>query len=254
MSSFIKKSLSVAALGLTLGVSSFSASASGLPITLPTGSIDANSTFAFSEDSTYLMESMGISVTGLGNATRVAGDALAFNMPVTEVSVNVGLLPPSLTPVAGEAMGSALGFQRKGADGFVLANFGLDFKRNVLQADFITAGGTTKSMDVFNFEVEQGLKISMNGGLSLNMALDSMFLTSTAQQRFASALKLPSYAVSGLSLLDFGTLGVDIDPSLRFGLSTKAYTAGVVPEAPQIAMMLLGIAGLAMVSNRRRRD
>jgi hypothetical protein len=170
----------------------------------------------------------------------------------------VGLMPPSLTPISGEAMGAALGFQRKGAQGFVLANFGLDFKRSVLQADFITGAGTTKSLDIFNFQVEQGLTISMNGGLSLNMSLDDMMLTPNAKDRFASALNLPSYAVAAMGMLNFGGLDVDINPALRKGVSDKAFTSALastsaVPEAPQVLMMMLGLVGLAGISRRRGR-
>lgn len=250
MSSLLKKGFSAALVGVSLASASLSAQA--ISMTLPTTNINADSTFAFSTDSYDMMSALGIGVSGLGNATKLAGAGWSFDMPVTEVSVDLGLF--KLSPVAGEAMGSALGFTRKNADGFVLANFGLDFKRNVLQADFTTTSGTTKAIDVFNFQVAQDLKISMDGGLSLNMSLDNMMLTSGAQSRFASALKLESFAVAAMGMMDFGSIKVNIDPSLRFDVSGKAFTASVVPEAPQVLMMMLGLVGLATVSHRRRRN
>lgn len=253
MSSLIKTGLSSTLIGMSLVATSMSVQASGIPLTLPTANINADSTFTFSTDSAEMLDALGIGVTGLGNAKKVAGGGLAFDMPVTEVSVTTSLLPFKITPVAGEAIGSALGFTRKNADGFVLANFDLDFKRNVLMADFITTTGTTKSMDIFNFQIDQHLKISMDGGLSLNMSLNDMYLTSGAQSKFASALKLESWAVAAMPVLEFGSITVDIDPSLRFGVSSRPFTASVVPEAPQVAMMMLGLVGLAAVSHRRGR-
>lgn len=256
MSSFIHKSLSSALVGASLLAASMSAHAINVPLTLPTANLNANSTFTFSADSSEMLDALGIGVTGLGNAKAAAGGGLAFDMPVTEVAVTTSLLPFKITPVAGEAMGSALGFTRNNADGFILANFDLDFKRNVLMADFITTTGTTKAMDVFNFQIDQHLKVSMDGGLSLNMSLNDMYLTTGAQSKFASALKLESWAVAAMPMLEFGAIKVDIDPSLRFGLSDKAFTASMttaVPEAPQVAMMMLGLIGLGFVSNRRNR-
>ena len=258
MKSLIQKGLSATLVGVSMMAASMGAQATGMPLTLPTANLNAKSTFNFSDDATYYMDGLGVKVSALGNTKQVTGgETLSFNMPVTEVSVGVSLLPPALTPIAGEAMGSALAFTRAGSSGFALANFGMDFKRNVLQADFITSSGTTKSMDIFNFQVDQGLKISMNGGLSLTMNMDNMFLTNAAATSFGAALNLPQYAKNVLTMMDFGSLAVAIDPSLRFGVSDKAFTANAlsaVPEAPQAAMMLLGLVGLAAISHRRRRD
>jgi len=247
----IKTGLTATLIGMSLAATSMSAQA--IDLTLPTKNIDAMSTFTFSGDAAEMMGALGINVSGLGNTKQLAGGGLAFDMPVTEVAVSTSLIPLKITPESGEAMGSALGFSRQNASGFILANFDLDFSRNVLTADFIGVGGTIKGMDIFNFDIDQHLKVSLDGGLSLNMSVSDMYLTTTAQSKFASALKLESWAVAAMPLLDFGTIKVDIDPSLRFGLSDKAFTASVVPEAPQVAMMGLGLLGLAFVSHRRNR-
>jgi hypothetical protein len=251
MSSLIKSGLSALAIGFGLATASVTAQATGLPVTLPTTNINANAVFSFSAGSDLLMNRMGVDVSGLGNAKAVGDSGLAFNMPVTEVSVLASIFPPNLTPTAGKATGSALGFQGENG-GFALANFSLDFKRNVLVADFMTGSSVTKNFDVFNFHVADGLQISTNGGLSLNMSLDQMKLTTAARDRFVSSLGLDDFVIPVLTNLDFGTLAIDIKPSLRFGVSDKAYAASsMVPEAPQVAMMLLGFIGLAAVSHRR---
>lgn len=254
MSSLIKKSLSAAWMGASLFVASMGgAQAIGVPITLPTTNIDADAVFSFSAGSQLLMNRMGVDVSGLGNSTRVGSEGLAFNMPVTEVSVFTSLFPPNLTPTSGKATGSALGFMGE-AGGFTLGNFAIDFKRNVLVADFMTNAGTTKGFDVFTFNVAEGLQISTNGGLSMNMSLDQMKLTTGARDRFASSLGLDDFVLPVLTNLDFGTLSIDINPSLRFGISDKVYTASTaVPEAPQMLLMMLGLVGLAAVSHRRVR-
>ncbi len=242
-----------AALGVAFAVQSMSASAA-LVTTLPTTLLDADAVFSFSSISIKAMGLLGVSATALGNASNVAGNAWSFNMPVTEVAVGISLLPPSITPVSGKATGSAL--RIAGPDGgLVLANFALDFNRNVLKADLTTSSGTTKGMDIYGFHVADKLSVSMSGGLSLDMAMDKMILTSGARASFMDALQLPDFADAVMSTLDFGTMKVNISPSLRMGVSDKAFTANasMVPEQPSLAYMLMGLVGLAMVSRRIHR-
>jgi hypothetical protein len=233
-----------------LFVAATPAQAIGLQMTIPTAALDAESTFTFSSGVTTLMNRLSIDVNALGNAKALGGSTLAFSMPVTEVTASVGLLPPSITPVSGKAMGSALGFLSE-SGGFALGNFSLDFNRNVLQADFISASGTSKAMDVFNFHVAEGLRISMNGGLSMNMKLDQMTMTGGASTLFANALGVGEFATV-LPQLDFGTLSFDIAPSLRSMVSTRPYAVvTAVPEAPGVTMLGLGMLGMAAVSRRK---
>jgi hypothetical protein len=220
--------------------------------TLPTAALDADAVFSFSSQAATAMKLLGVSASGLGNASAVAGNAWAFNMPVTQVTVAANLLPLSLTPVSGKATGSALGIN--GPDGsLVLANFALDFQRNMLKADLITSAGTTKAMDLYSFHVANGLSLSTAGGLSMKMSMDQMFMTATARASFIDALQLPDFTDGVMAKIDFGTMSVNISPGLRLGLSDKAFTmtASAVPEAPSVALMALGIAGLTWVSRRR---
>ncbi len=243
-----------AALGLAVAVQSLTASAA-IVTTLPTTLLDADATFSFSSLSIKAMGLLGVSAQGLGNTTNVTGNAWAFNMPVTEVTVAASLLPLSLTPEAGKATGSAL--RIAGPDGgLVLANFSLDFKRNVLKADLTTSAGTTKAMDIYGFNVAEKLSVSMNGGLSLNMSMNNMFLTTGARASFLDALQLPDFADAVMAKLDFGTMAINIAPSLRMGVSDKAYVAQatMVPEETSMAYMVLGLLGLSMVSRRVNRN
>ena len=243
------RSSSVAAWGAA-ALLSVGGGAQALTTTLPTTYLDANSVFTFNADTLSVMSLFNTTVSGLGNTTQLSGPDLAFNLPVTEVTTQLGLLPPSLTPVSGKAIGSALDIKAKNGE-LILANFVVDFKRNVLSADFTSAAGTLYNFDVYTFNVKDGLHLSTDGGLSMKMSLDQMYLTTDAQNRFASALKLPTFAKVALSTLDFGTLNININPSLRFGVSDSPYRASMVPELPPVAMLTLG--GLAMLAVVRRR-
>jgi hypothetical protein len=249
MSSAIRASIGHWAVAGSLALSASMAQA--ITITLPTTALDAQSVFTFNSNTVDVMGLFGVGVRALGNSRASASNAWAFEMPVTQVVVSASLLPLALTPVSGQTMGSALDI--KGAKGeLVLANFSLDFQRSMLVADLTTSGGTLKGFDVYSFHVADGLHLSTSGGLSMQMTLDQMMLTTGAQNQFASALKLPSFAKAAMATLDFGTLSIDIAPGLRFGVSDKAYAASVVPEAPKPAMLLLGLVGVAWVSRRRQ--
>jgi hypothetical protein len=243
-----------AAVGLAFAAQALSASAA-IVTTLPTSLLDADATFSFSSTAVKAMTLLGVNAQALGNATNVAGNAWAFNMPVTEVTVAASLLPLSLTPESGKATGSAL--RIAGPDGgLVLANFALDFNRNVLKADLTTSAGTTKAMDIYGFNVADKLNVSMNGGLSLNMSMNKMILTSGARASFLDALQLPDFADAVMAKLDFGTMDINITPSLRMGVSDKAYVAraSMVPEQTSMVYMVLGLLGLSMVSRRVNRN
>ena len=237
-------------LALGLGLLAAASSANALELTLPTSLLNANAVYSFSSTSATVMGRMGIGVSALGDATSVNGSAWTFNMPVTQVSVDASILPLALTPVSGQAKGAGLLIQDD-TGALALSNFGLDFTHDVLTADLTTASGTSKAFDVFSFTVAQGLTISDSNGLSLNMNLTNMTLTSGAQSAFANALNLPSFAVAVLGNLNFGSLAVDISPSLRMGVSGNALVVGAVPEAPSPYMFALGLLGMTVVSRRR---
>lgn len=234
---------------VAVGMGGMAAGAHAINMTIPTTLLDAESQFNFSSTASRLMDNMGIEVLALGNTKNVGGSAWNFMMPVTQVTLNASIFPLGLTPVSGYASGS--GLMIRGEEGaLTLSNFGLDFERNILTADLSTANGLLKKFDVYSFKVDQGLHVSLDGGLGMKMSLIDMTLTSGAQSQFASALSLEPFAVAVLSKVNFGSLDVDINAGLRFGLSDKALVAAV-PEASPMAMLALGLVGIAFVSRRR---
>jgi len=240
----------LAAVAIGFVMASASTTASAITMTLPTTNLDANAKFSFNSAVQDIMWNMGIVTSALGNSTQSNPDVWSFDMPITEVALSMNLLPLSLTPVSGKATGSALQIYSE-EGGLQLANFSLDFSRNVLKADLITTGGTRKNFDVYNFNVEKNLHVSTTGGLSMDMSLTQMKLTTGAQGAFTQALALPGFAVAILGNLDFGRLDISISPSLRFGVSDKAYVSSMVPELPSYGMFALGLLGLAATARRK---
>jgi hypothetical protein len=242
-----RTTLAASALSLSMG-----AHALGLTLDLPTTNLDAMTSYTFAAPTQNVMNRLGLSVQALGNAKQQPGNAWVFDMPVTDVTVTTSLLGLSITPKYGEASGSALGISSDEGS-LVLANFSIDFGRKILSADLTTTAGTVKGFDVYSFNVAEGLHVSMAGGLSMQMSLDHMTLTSGAQSTFAQALALPSVAVAVLGALDFGAMAINVSPALRFGVSDKAFvtTLATIPEPRPIALMLLGLVGMAFVARRK---
>lgn len=245
---------------VALGAASMSARAA-IVTTLPTSAIDANTTFTFSTKAVTALNLLDLSASALGNASSVGGNPWSYNLPVTEITTALSLLPPSLTPVAGRADGS--GLRIGGSDGaLVLANFALDFKRNILSADFTSSAGTVKGLDVYSFRVADDLHLSTSGGLSMKMNMDQMYLTSGARAAFIDALALPEFVDGVMAKIDFGTMAVDISPMLRLPVNDRLLKPSVasmalatqVPEAPSVATMMLGLLGVALISRRRARS
>jgi hypothetical protein len=234
---------------IAAGLTASLTGAQAITLTIPTSLIDAEAQFNFSSVSSRLMDNMGIGVSALGNTRAVAGSPWSFMMPVTKVSLDASLFGWRLDPVSGQASGSGLLIQSEyGA--LSLANFGLDFNRNVLTADLATSAGIMKNFDVYSFRVDSGLHVSTTGGLSMKMNLADMMLTSSAQGQFASALQLEPYAVAVLSKVNFGSLAIDIAPGLRFNVSDKPLIAPV-PESSTLMMLTAGMLGIAFVARRK---
>lgn len=231
------------------GLVALSTSAQAISVTLPTSKLDAEAVFSFSEDATSLFQMVGVSVSALGNTKAEDAQGWNFMMPVTEVTLNASLFPFKLSPVAGEASGSGLLIQ-KGSNLLTLANFTLDFRRNVMLADISTRNGSLAQMDLFNFSVKDGLHLSTSGGLSMAMSLENMTLTSGAQKQFISGLRLSAIERLALPGLDVGSLAIDIAPGLRFNVSDKPLVAAV-PEPSAWAMMAAGLLGVAAITRRR---
>lgn len=226
-----------------------SSSAQAIAITLPTTHLDAEAVFSFSDDAVSLFQLTGVSASAQGNTSASEPDGWSFTMPVTEVTLNASIFPFRLSPVAGEATGSGLLIQ-KSTNFLSLANFTLDFKRNVMLADIASRNGTVMQHDLFSFKVKEGLHVSTNGGLSMAMTLDEMTLTAGAQAQFISGLKLKYFERMALPGLNMGSLAIDIAPGLRFNVSGKPLVAAV-PEASGLGMLAAGMLAIGAITRRR---
>ncbi len=227
--------------------------ASALVVTLPTNALEANARLDFSADAVNALDSAGITRTALGTTKSLDSTGTSFNLPVTSSSVNIGLLPPSLTAVAGSSMGAALDLSRGAGKDLVLANMSLDFKNKKVTGD-AWANGVKSTLDIYTFNIAQGLTISLKGGLSLKTKVDHLTLTTAAVDAFSTALKIPSVLKPTLAGLDYGSITVDIGVALRKGgaVSGKAYTPPPVPEPGTYALMGLGLAAAAVVARRKK--
>lgn len=246
----MNKTMAIARTALAVsGLIVASSSAQAINITLPTTNVDAQAVYSFSEDATSLFQMVGVSVSALGNTRAAGGDGWSFMMPVTEVTLNASIFPIGLSPVAGEASGSGLLIQ-KGSNQLSLANFTLDFSRNVMLADISSRNGSFTQIDLFDFSVKDQLHLSMNGGLSMAMSLENLTLTSGAQTQFIWGLRLNTFERMALPGLNMGSLAIDISPGLRFNVSDKPLIAAV-PESSTWLMLASGMLGIAFVARRK---
>lgn len=235
------------------------AAPSAQALTLDTTWLQANSVFALSMEAYDAMAAAGVTMSALGNASNAKGTTLAdgtvlsaFNLPVTKVDVSVGFWPFAnlVTPEWGEASGSALLISR-GTRNVTLANFFIDYDTSLVMADITANGVTQKRTSLYSFDATD-LKIGLNG-LTLNMhqKLTNLTFTNSALATFASGLNLSKTLQGPLVGLDFGTITIDINGSLRAPISSAPYVAAAIPEASPAAMLGLGLIGIALVSRRK---
>lgn len=239
-------------------IASLTLSTSASALTLDTTFLAANSVFTLSQDALDAMTVANTSMSALGIASAAAGvksasgDLLpSFNLPVTKVDVSLGLPPfsPLVSPNWGDATGSALAITR-GTKSVVLANFVIDYSKDLVLADITANGVTTKNTSLYSF-VATDLNIGLNG-LTLNMhqQLSNLVFTNTALATFTSGLGLSKVLATPLKTLDFGTITIDINGALRSPVNATPFTASV-PEAPPALMLGLGLCGIALVARRK---
>lgn len=206
------RSLAVGTAFAAVAATPMSAHALSLGLTLPTNAIQADAIQAFSTDAQGANELVGITVEPRGNATAVAGVPGAYNLPITSISLQ-------LTGVTGGAStGSALEFNRINEDTgqpkrVTLANFRIDFTTKQVLADATQSGKTTVgNTPIFNFHEKAplGLKYRFPLGLGGQQVLDQLFLTPEAKKVFMEGLELPDFTEEVLTILDFGTITINV--------------------------------------------
>lgn len=248
---------SVKALGF-VALTAFTVSASAL--TLDMRALQANSVFSVSQEALDAMFAADTAIASLGTASTLGstdGQASSFNLPITKVDVSLGLPPfsPLVDPNMGMTSGAALQISR-GSRSITLANFVVDYSKDLVLADITANGVTTYGSSLYSFD-STDLKIGLNG-LTLNMhqTLSNLVFTSSALNTFTSGLKLSSALANPLKTLDFGTITIDINAGLRSPIDATPFkvATAIVPELPSTAMMLLGLMGMAAVSRRKLKN
>ena len=246
------QALRLATLGAVLASSS---TAWALTTTLPTSALNANGTLTFSADAVNVLNTVNVNRTALGTTTAVGTTGSVFVLPVTSATTAISIWPPSITATSGTAMGSAIGFDRGPGNSLIFGNARLDLSAGKVYAD-VWQNGVKSYLNIFDFHVAQGLTLSLNGGLNLKEKLDHLTLTTDGVNAFTSALHVPN-ALKGFlaSIDDFGSIDINISPTLRTPLgsvSGKAYNPPPVPEPATYVLTTLGLIAAAVCAARRR--
>lgn len=200
------------------------AQANALTLTIPTNFLNANAIQTFSDFGMKGLKAVDIAVKPLGNATEISKQPLAYNLPVTKLTIE------GIKPVGGGSIGSALLFERLNDDDvlrkLVLANFMIDFKKKIVLADATYNGQTRASTPIYTFNEQTPLAIKYKFPLSITayQVLDKLFLTPEAKVAFTEGLDLPGFAKPILDQTDYGTITIDVKVSIRNpAVSTRPY-------------------------------
>lgn len=222
------------------------APAFALPLTLDTTWLDANATLSLSPVAQQTLALTGITASASGKASNLGGGA--FNLPVSKLAVDVGILPPRLSVLTADVKGSALTFSSNITQTSTqLANLSLDYQKRTIFGDLISAGVSSR-IPVFSFDVLKPLSFSLSGGISVNLSLGNIHFTNAGARSFAAALKIPDVLVPTFTSLNFGTLDAKVVPWFRQPVSSMT----AVPEPSRVLMLVTGLLGLGLLSRVRR--
>ena len=214
-----------------------------LPISLDTTWLDANAKLSLSPVAQQTLALTGISVAASGNTSNLGGGA--FNLPVSELAVDIGIFPPTLSVLTADVQGASLTFSNSiTKTAAKIANLSLNYQDQTIFGDLVV-GGVSKHFSIFSFDVVKPLSFSLAGGISVNLNLGNIHFTDVGATSFAAALNIPSALVPTFTAINFGTLDAKVVPWFRAAVPS-------VPEPVSALMFFIGLAGLAAVTRRAR--
>lgn len=220
-----------------LAAATFHASAWSSPLTLNTSWLDANATMTLSSTVLQTLAVTGIQVSPGGKASAISEGV--FNLPVSKATLDIKLLPPSLSIQEAEVAGVSLDFLNTLNQSKVsLANLAIDFGSKLVTGDVVTAMGSTRA-PLLTFSVTQPLTFNLKGGVSFQLGLGNLHFTDEGAQRFADAVQVPTFMVPVLKQLDFGTIQTTVVPWFRKPVSA-------VPEPSTSALWMVGVLGMVI--------
>ncbi len=219
-------------------------------ITLDTTALDAQSTFTLSTVAAGQLTLVNVTIEAAkGSATTLLSttptvdpesgltyNIPAFNFPVTKAVINLGL-KNLVTPVSGDAMRSALLLTRPGGRGqpalkAALANFRIDFVNQAMNADVITATGTTANTRLYNFTDNKDTKISFAGlKLVMTASFKNMIFADATADLIGDALSISPVLRPPLKAAQWGGVTIRVD-------MTKKRAAGKLSATPITAAEL----------------
>lgn len=209
--------------------------AAAIPITIDTTWLDANGKMSLTTDARQTLAVTGIDMTVGGKASSL-GDGV-FNLPISKVTTDIHLLPPSLEMRSAQVKGSSLEFHNTLTQSRMsLADLSMDFDTHKVLGTMISAAGSTR-VEMFTFEELSPLKFSFKGGISITTSLGNLHFTDEGARRFVDALGVPSFLAPVLLQVNFGTIDARVVPWFRSSVSA-------VPEPTAVALLSIGLAWL----------
>lgn len=218
----------ITALAFAAGLSLSGAAHSA--ITLKTAGVDAQSVFTFSTVAVGQMGLVNVSVAAAegSNTTLLSTtptvdpesgltvNVPAFNMPVTKAQVKIGW-DLKISPVAGDAIRSALLLSRPGGRGqpalkVGLGNFRIDFPNQIMRADIFTATGTSANVPLYNFTDNKDTKISLVGlALIMTGSFKDMKFDNAAADKIGDGLNIAEVLRAPLKAAQWGGVTIRVN-------------------------------------------
>lgn len=212
-------------------------------ITLDTSALKADATLQFLNAAYGPSTAAGITFGPLGNTVQLE-DAQEydpfiemyfpvprFGMPVTKATISIGW-DLKIHANNGQSSRSALNLKRGNLQ-VVLANFSIDFDKEIVYADVFTNGQLTKAKStVYTFDVVEPQKISFkNLVLNQSVKIGNLKLTQEAQDSLGNGLGLQGPIRDTLATLDFGTIAVLVTSYKRTPKANATpFTAADIPR------------------------